>query len=176
MMKIFLTNLGKYNEGQLIGEWLELPCTDEEIEEVKEKIGISNEPDKNGNYYEEYFISDYETEISGLEIGEYDSLDDLNELAETLNDLDEYEIEVIEAMISEGYSLEDAIDKKDNCMIYYNCGDMEDVAREYVEETGLLCDVPESLKDYFDYKAYGRDMSYEGNFVFTDNGNCVQIY
>lgn len=24
-MKIYLTNLGKYNEGQLVGEWVELP-------------------------------------------------------------------------------------------------------------------------------------------------------
>ena len=46
MLRIYLTNLGKYNEGQLIGEWVELPCTDEELEAVKERIGIS---DENGN-------------------------------------------------------------------------------------------------------------------------------
>lgn len=38
-LKVFLTNLGKYNEGELVGKWLELPATDEEIEEVKERIG-----------------------------------------------------------------------------------------------------------------------------------------
>lgn len=27
MMNIYLTNLGKYNEGQLIGEWVELPVS-----------------------------------------------------------------------------------------------------------------------------------------------------
>lgn len=56
MLKIFLTNLGKYTEGELIGRWIELPYTYEEFEAVKEKIGISDEPDENGNYYEEYFI------------------------------------------------------------------------------------------------------------------------
>ena len=61
-------------------------------------------------------------------------------------------------------------------MIYYNCSDMEDVAMEYVEETGLLHDVPDNLKYYFDYKAYGRDMDIEGTFIFTDNGDCIQIY
>ena len=50
------------------------------------------------------------------------------------------------------------------------------VAREYVEETGLLHNVPEMLQNYFDFEAYGRDMSYEGHFVFTNSGNCVQIY
>lgn len=175
MLKIYLTNLGKYNEGELVGEWVELPCTDEELEAAKKRIGISDEPDENGNYYEEWFITDYETDISGLKVGEYDDLDELNELAETLDDLDEYEREIVEAMISEGYSLDDALDGKDDCMIYYNCEDMEDVAREYAEETGLLDSIPENLQSYFDFEAYGRDMSFEGCFVFTDKGNCVQI-
>lgn len=175
MLRIYLTNLGKYNEGELIGEWLDLPCTDEELEEAKERIEISDEPDENGNYYEEWFITDYETDIHGLTVGEHDNLDELNELAETLDELDEYEREIVEAMISEGYSLEDAIDKKEDCMIYYNCEDMEDVAREYAEETGLLDSIPENLQSYFDFEAYGRDMSFEGHFVFTNKGNCVQI-
>lgn len=175
MLRIFLTNLGKYNEGKLIGKWVELPYADDELEAVKQRIGISNEPDENGNYYEEWFITDYETDIHGLKVGEYDDLDELNELAETLDNLDEYEREIVEAMISEGYSLDDALDRKDDCIIYYNCEDMEDVAREYAEETGLLDSIPENLQSYFDFEAYGRDMSFEGHFVFTDKGNCVQI-
>lgn len=175
MLRIFLTNLGKYNEGELIGEWLELPCTDEELEAVKKRIGISDEPNENGNYYEEWFITDYESDIQGIEVGEYDNLDELNELAETLDDLDEYEREIVETMISEGYSLEDAIDKKEDCMVYYNCEDMADVAEEYAEETGLLNSIPENLRSYFDFEAFGRDMSFEGHFVFTSKGNCVQI-
>lgn len=52
-MKIYLTNLGKYNEGELIGEWVELPVSQEELQKVFERIGISEE-------YEEYFITDYD--------------------------------------------------------------------------------------------------------------------
>ena len=168
MMNIFITNLGKYNEGNLIGEWVKLPTTERDLEAVYERIGINEE-------YEEMFITDYETDIDGLTIGEYDNIEELNELAETLEDLDEYEREIVEAMMSEGYSLEDALDGKDDCMIYYDCHDMEDVAEQYAEETGLLNDIPESLRYYFDFEAFGRDMSCEGHFVFTNNGNCVQI-
>ena len=168
MMNIFITNLGKYNEGNLIGEWVKLPVSESELETVFERIGINEE-------YEEMFITDYETDIDGFEIGEYDSIEKLNELAETLEDLDEYEREKIEVLLSEGYSLEEALEKKDNCSIYYDCNDMEDVAREYAEETGLLNSIPEKLQNYFDFEAYGRDMSIEGHFVFTSNGNCVQI-
>ena len=169
MLNIFITNLGKYTEGTLQGEWVNLPATETELEEVYKRIGINEE-------YEEMFITDYETDIDGLSVGEYDSISDLNELAETWESMEEYEREIVEAMISEGYDLEEALEKKDNCMIYYDCYDMEDVAREYVEETGLLHNVPEILQNYFDFEAYGRDMSYEGHFVFTNSGNCVQIY
>ena len=31
-IRIYLTNLAKYNQGTLIGKWLELPLTDEELE------------------------------------------------------------------------------------------------------------------------------------------------
>lgn len=26
--RVFITNLGKYNEGELVGKWLDLPCDD----------------------------------------------------------------------------------------------------------------------------------------------------
>lgn len=169
MLNIFITNLGKYNEGELVGEWVKLPVSEEELEAVFERIGINEE-------YEEHFITDYETDITGLKVGEYDSIEDLNELAETLEDLDEYEKEIVEAMISEGYDLEEALEKKDDCMIYHDCNDMTDVAEQYAEETGLLDSIPENLRYYFDFEAYGRDMGIEGTFVFTNNGNCVQIF
>lgn len=41
-MKIYLTNLGKYNEGELVGEWVELPAPQEELEKVFERNGGVN--------------------------------------------------------------------------------------------------------------------------------------
>lgn len=52
-MKIFLKNVGKYNEGELVGEWVELPVSQGELQEVFDHIGINEE-------YEEYFITDYD--------------------------------------------------------------------------------------------------------------------
>lgn len=62
MLNLFVANLGKYNEGDLIGEWLRLPATAEEISDCLTRIGISNEPDEYGIYYDEYFFPDYECE------------------------------------------------------------------------------------------------------------------
>lgn len=179
MIKIYLTNLGKYNEGELLGEWVELPVSEEELNEIFDRIKICHDgieySDECGNPYEEYFITDYETDISGFSIGEYDSLSKLNEIAETLEGLEEYEKEVVEAMMSEGYDLDEALERKDDCMVYYDCNDMTDVAEQYAEETGLLDSIPERLRFYFDFEKFGQDMSFEGHFVFTDKGNCVQI-
>ena len=49
-MRIYIANLGKYNEGELVGAWFTPPV---DFEEVKERIGLNDE-------YEEYAIHDYE--------------------------------------------------------------------------------------------------------------------
>ena len=72
-ISIYLTNLGKYNEGELIGEWVQLPVSDDELNEVLERIGISEQPDEKGSYYEEYFMTDYDSDL-GIQIDEYESI------------------------------------------------------------------------------------------------------
>ena len=57
-MRIYIANLGKYNEGELVGAWFTPPV---DFEEVKERIGLNDE-------YEEYAIHDYELPF---EIDEY---------------------------------------------------------------------------------------------------------
>ena len=55
----YITNLGKYNEGELVGEWVKFPTTSEDLQKVFERIGIGSKDDF-GNPYEEWFISDYD--------------------------------------------------------------------------------------------------------------------
>jgi len=165
MLNIYLTNLGKYNEGQLVGEWVELPATEEELEAVKKRIGINEQ-------YEEWFITDYETDISGLEVSEYSNLEELNELAETLENLDS---DIIEALLYFGIEFDEIVEKAEECMVYSDCKDMSDVAMAYAEETGLLNSIPENLRYYFDFEAFGRDMEIEGNFYFAKSGDCIQF-
>lgn len=175
MFRVFITNLGKYNEGELVGKWLSLPC--EDVEEELASIGVSDEPDENGNYYDEYFITDYENDY-GYKVEEYENLEELNDMADRLENLDEDEKEVISAFIEYGNDLEEALEKLENgdYIVWGGCTDMTDVAMAYAEETGLLDSIPESLQYYFDYEAFGRDMDLEGKFVFTDSGNCVQLF
>lgn len=52
---------------------------------------------------------------------------------------------------------------------------MEDVAYNYIEETGALRDMPENLQFYFDYEALGRDMEINGSF-YTDKNGIIWEY
>lgn len=169
MMNIYLTNLGKYNEGELVGEWVQLPISNEELQKVFERIGINKE-------YEEYFITDYECDF--YEIGEYESISTLNEMAEKFDDLDEEQEQVVKVLMSEcGYDLDGAIEKAESgdYRIYTDCNDMTDVAYAVVEECDYLRNVPETVARYFDYEAFGRDLGIEGSFHFLDNGDYIEI-
>lgn len=149
MLKVFLTNLGKYNEGELVGKWVSLPCDDLEAE--LEEIGVGAEP------YEEYFITDYESDI-GITIGEYTSVYWLNELAERLDELDDDEAETVKAYLEcESNDIEEAIEALPRCAFYQNTT-LEDMAQEDVEAMNL----PEIALRYFDYEAYARDMNCNG--------------
>ena len=73
--------------------------------------------------------------------------------------------------------MEQALDevRQGNYRIYYNCDNMEDVAYQVVNDCGLLDGVPEEVKIYFDYEAYGRDMEINGTFIQIDN-SFVELY
>lgn len=166
MLRIALTNLGKYNEGQLVYKWLDLPATEEEIEEAKEVIGINE-------IYEEWFITDYETDIDGLKVDEYEDLETLNELVERYENLDEYEQEIVQAIIeAEGYDLEEALDvlERGNYSFYSGVNDEEDLGWYVIDEGLFGVEVPDSLQNYLDHEAIGRDWRINSAGSFTSKG------
>lgn len=173
MLRIYLTNLGKYNEGFLVGEWVELPCDD--FSPVFERIGISEEPDENGNYYEEFFISDYESDVPGLKIGEYDNLEELNHLAEIIEDVPE-KVEVLKYF---GYDDAEEIREHLDDVIYittpeYFESDEEAIGYYYAKGLGCI-DIPENVEPYFDFEAYGRDIMINGSFYKTESGDIYEM-
>lgn len=116
--KAFITNLGKYNEGELVGEWVKFPITNDEMQEAFKRIGI-------GRRYEEWFITDYECPEPGIydTLGEYESLSELNYLAGQMLDLDENE-EFWQAVLELGEytdSVQDLINLTENmdCFDYF---------------------------------------------------------
>lgn len=155
--KIFLTNLGKYNEGSLVGEWVELP-TENGFDEILERIGINER-------YEEYFITDYTSYIEGFEIDEYENIYELDKLCEEISLLNEDDEAKLNAILEAGlYStLQEAFDNLGR--VEFIKGDPDDILDDMVEDTlndiTYGKEIPDILTRYFDYKAFKHDLMYD---------------
>lgn len=172
----FITNLGKYNEGELIGEWVKFPTAAEELKAAMDSIGIGQKDDF-GYAYEEWFITDYDCYVDGLydKLGEYVNLDELNYLASKLDEMSQSEYEQFQAAMSvgdHGGSLQDMINLTENLDCYEvnpNITDYDDLGRYYIYELEAM-QVPDYLENYIDYEAYGRDVVLDEDGQFTEYG------
>jgi len=148
-VRIYLTNLAQYNAGRLIGKWLDLPLTEEELKQAFQKV-LGND--------EEHFITDYEADFR---IEEYDNVWELNRFAEQLEALDEHDQERLIYLIeSIGYKRQEALEHIED-VTYYKDMTLEDVAEELVEE-GCFGNIAENIKCYIDFERIGRDLSCDG--------------
>lgn len=164
-LRAFITNLGKYNEGELVGQWVDFPCDEDEFDEVLEEIGIDE-------CHEEWFVTDYECDLSEVaqELGEYVSFDELNRVAEALEDWDEG---LGEAVINI-WGVDTLLNSTPDDYLYFEANDDEDIGYYYAEEFGILDEVPANLRNYFDYEAYGRDIRIDTDSGLSDNGYFVE--
>lgn len=170
ILSVWIGNLADYNAGLLNGQWFDLD--DFDADTLQDAVdAMTNDGE------DEFFIADFETPFN-LKISEYESIDGLYEKYDLINDImyqygDNYEdiIEAYTTMISDDLSNIDQYE----FIIYYGCDSMAEVAEQFLEETGGLAEIPEYLRNYFDFEAYGRDMEYEGCYCITKNGNCVEI-
>ena len=171
MISAYIGNLGKYNEGIIAAEPLRFPASTEEVQAVLSRIGVD------GIRYEEIFIPDYETDVAGLRnrLGEGESIDELNYLASLLDKMDSGQMAKFEAAISLGEyagSVKDLINLTQNLDCYDFYPDVktpEELGRCFIDEFGSL-NVPEDIKGYFDYEAYGRDMFLNTTSDFAAGG------
>ena len=184
VFEAYITNLGKYAEGQLVGETLKFPATTEEVQSLLKNIGVD------GVRYEEFFITAFDGDVMGLYdyLTEYENLDELNHLAHLISELDSDEIETLEAALNKGdhtSSVADIINLVHNLDCYSlhpGVTDDETLGRIYVEDMELL-DVPDNVLPYFDFEAYGRDARINegghfapGGYVFNNGGSFVEQY
>ena len=154
-LSAYITNLGKYNEGYLVGEWITFPITNKELEEVFERIGINEE-------YEEYFITDFDNTYDvDFDFGEYTSITRINETIEMVDSLDNYDLDKVKAILEyEGGDVLDVIENLDNYNFYHGVT-LEEIAEEIIETYFISNDIPEFFRDCFDYDKYIDDYMYD---------------
>lgn len=145
-MEIFLTNLGKYVEGYLVGQWVKLPVPEDKLNNILKQIGINDE-------YEEFFITDYETSFCGLRdvLGEYENLFMLNELAEMLEALSNDDADKLNAILEvescrNVTDVKELVERLDEFDLITDIDDDDDLGRYLIDDCGVLS-VPEHLQN-----------------------------
>ncbi|MDR0797914.1 MAG: antirestriction protein ArdA [Nitrososphaerota archaeon] len=177
-IRVYVANLGKYNEGEIVGGWLSLPVTHDEIKAfLKNQVGLNEQ-------YEEYALHDYESDFS---LGEYENLYSLNVLAVVLEQMSETEKNIASAYCSAN-GLKDTLSVANACMQVNDLSYVELDANDWgskEEKLGyaILEEINSDLKatleqcpiganltalDYFDFEKYGRDIAINDGY-FASN-------
>ena len=186
MLNVWIGNLGKYNEGELVGEWLKLPVSKQELDTfLREKVGLQltqAEVDKaleeEGVCYEEYMINDYETDLP-IKISEYENLDNLNLLAtiaENVNDMDAINAYVDSQGEMTLEELANLMEQEDDIAYFRFSNDSssmsaeEKMGYEMADATGLLSTLQKlQIEEFFDFEGYGSSWE-NGDITILDNG------
>ena len=176
---VYVANLEKYNQNELVGEWINLPTTNNQIKTfLKTQVKLPTHKDQ-------YSIHDYESDFNH---DENESLYDLNLLAIKLEQMTKTEKNIVAAYCN-------ANGLKDTLSILNICHQVNDIS--YVEldantwasrEERLGCAVIEEIDtelksaleqckigenlsayDYFDFEKYGRDLSIAEGYFANDS-------
>lgn len=111
---VYVANLGKYNEGELVGSWVSLPVAPEELDRIlAERVGLELDPERafergmaGEEVYEEYAIHDYENDGLLLALGykpdEHDDLRALNDMVALAAEADERDLEAVSLAMEYG--------------------------------------------------------------------------
>ena len=169
-LKGFITNLGKYNEGELIGEWITFPIDEDGLNDVLKSIGCYYEDEEGNTHneeYEEYFFTDWDCDFE-YEFGEYEDIDFLNEVALNIQDWDEDTFAA--ACEIWGFGVVISNDPGDY-QLYSDVNNDYDLGYYWIVESGCY-DLKQmgALANYIDYEAFGRDLTYDLNGGFSAYG------
>lgn len=162
MPRIYVASLSDYNNGRLHGEWIDVTNLDDGVNDVWAAIKEMLE-DSPGIAYgegpaEEYAIHDHEG-FGAWNLSEYESIETVVKVAAAIAEHGE----AVTHWIDNLNDVDSAIDSFDDAFI----GELSalDYAYDYVNDCVFDNDTPETLKTYFDYDAFARDLVMGGDVV-----------
>lgn len=182
VFSVYVQNLGAYSEGNIVGDWIDLPQKKEIIDKfLKEKVKIYNDN-------QEYEIADTEEFPFEYKIIQYADLQEINKLAVIYSLLDEVQIEAAKGYCEYNGKFDMDIQELLNvCMqsgliSYYQYNfegseycSMFSKEEKYgytlAEENGIHKLLVDNGIEYcFDFEKYGRDACINNNITLLENG------
>lgn len=160
--KVYVGTYAKYNNGDLTGEWVDLTdysSYEDFLEYCAELHSDEDDP--------EFMFQDYE----GFPEEYYGESGLKPELWDYIETIQNYDQEMVDAIIDEGYDLNDI----DDFMYYGDCDDLGDLAEMFIDEMGGVENLSkETLEYHFDYESYGRQLQMDSTVIRYDNGYLVK--
>lgn len=155
-MRVYVGTYAKYNSGSTKGAWFDLSdfsCKDDFIDACREWHADEDDP--------EFMFQDWYDNPPGLISESHIS----PECWDVLEAYDEFNEDAVNAYCSLFGDWDK--DKFQDCY-HGEFGSWEDMAEQLLEETGELNEIPERLRNYFDYQAYARDIRLGGDMCEHD--------
>ena len=155
--QIYVACLSAYNNGYLHGEWIDATQDEESINaEIQTMLAASPVVELYGEVAEEWAIHCYEG-FHGIEIGEYESISRVAQLAQELEEHGEPYAAYL-GYFSDG-TVEDFEDKYRGCF-----ENREDFAYNLYDEMGTIQELEKAglSSHYIDFAAIARDLFIDG--------------
>lgn len=161
--KIYVADLAEYNNGRLVGKWLDLSDYSsgaEVMEAIQEMLDEQTKKDKFGDVHEEYAIHDFEgfpRSFYSEYMGESD-FDQLYEIAKVADDANLPLDVLMKAMSDLGYedNAEKVADEYSSSIPASMGNEWRDFAYEWVDSVGI--EGVSNIESYFDYEEFGSDI------------------
>jgi len=162
--RVYVGTYAKYNAGSIAGAWLDLEdYADKEafLEACSELHKDEEDP--------ELMFQDFE----GFPRSYYSESSISEDLWDWL-DLDEDDRELL-AVYQEHVNQEGGIDEARDA--FQGKADTKaEWAEQFIEDCGMLQDVPDTLARYFDYEAYARDCELGGDVTFVRHEGDLWVF
>ncbi len=164
--RIYAACLSSYVTGRLHGVWIDANQDVDDLQaEVDAMLAASPEPGA-----EEHAWHDFEG-FCGIEIHEYESLEDISKLAAFVVEHGELGAGVH----AHTGNLDEAIRLlEENYLGEWDS--LEAWADDYLEQTGQLDALPSQLRMYFDYAAFGRDCGLNGDLFTVEVSGSTHVF
>ena len=170
-----LLNADKCREGEVAETDVVFPTTKAAIQEALKAVGVDGVRCRN------VFLIEHDSNLSGFChcLNQSDSVDELNYLCYLLSDMTDTELATFRAVVEYGAHNENAAAlinlalNVESYDFYAGVDSDKELGRIYVEDMGTI-DVPEEVRPFFDYAAYGRKVREDDKGCFVNDGYLMR--
>ena len=170
-----LFNADKCREGEVAETDVVFPTTKAAIQEALKAVGVDGIRCRN------VFLIEHDSNLSGFChcLNQSDSVDELNYLCHLLSDMTDTELATFRAVVEYGAHNENAAAlinlalNVESYDFYAGVDSDKELGRIYVEDMGTI-DVPEEVRPFFDYAAYGRKVREDDKGCFVNGGYLMR--